>query len=214
MYLLNEIIIQHLGYLFTFLALSVKDMLRLRVILAIAQILAGLYQAQVNRYDVVLWNGIFTIVNIYHIIRIINDRKIILIPNEIKDLYENIFNDFTTKEFINFWSLGTYKNSNNELLIKEGEKQNKLYLIIDGKVTVKRNKKILNSLSRGKFIAEMSLITNEPATADIYADKKMKYISWNQDELKHFQITNKELWIKLHNILSKDLIDKIKTTGK
>jgi len=213
-YLLDQIIIQHLGYLFTFLALSVKDMLRLRVILAIAQILAGLYQAQIGRYDVVLWNGVFTVVNIYHIIRIVNERKIIFVPNEIKDIYENIFGDFTTKEFMNFWDLGIYKDSNDSLLIKEGEKQNHLYLIIDGQVTVKRNDKILNSLERGKFIAEMSLITNEPATADIYSDKKMKYISWNQDELKHFQVSNKDLWIKLHNILSKDLIHKIKTTNK
>ena len=213
-YLLDQIIIQHLGYLFTFLALSVKDMLRLRIILAIAQVLAGLYQAQIGRYDVVLWNGVFTVVNVYHIIRIINERKIIFVPNEIKDIYENIFSDFTTKEFMNFWNLGIYKDSSDSLLIKEGEKQNHLYLIIDGQVTVKRNDKILNSLGRGKFVAEMSLITNEPATADIYSDKKMKYICWNQDELKHFQVSNKDLWIKLHNILSKDLIHKIKTTNK
>ena len=115
---------------------------------------------------------------------------------------------------MNFWNLGIYKDSNDSLLIKEGEKQNHLYLIIDGQVTVKRNDKILNSLGRGKFVAEMSLITNEPATADIYSDKKMKYICWNQDELKHFQVSNKDLWIKLHNILSKDLINKIKTTNK
>ena len=212
--LLDEIFIQHLGYLFTFLALSVKDMLRLRVILAVAQIFAGFYQFQVGRLDVVIWNGIFTVVNIYHIIRIINERKTIFIPNEIKDIYKNIFNDFTTREFMNFWDLGKYKESHNSLLIKEGEKQKHLYLILDGNVSVKRNNKLLNNLKRGKFVAEMSLITNEPASADIYSNDNMKYIVWNQDELKHFQISNKNLWIKLHNILSKDLIDKIKTTGK
>ena len=209
--LIDEIIIQHLGYLFTFLALSVKDMLRLRIILAIAQILSGLYQAQVGRYDVVLWNGIFTIVNVYHIIRIINERKIVLIPDEIKDIYEKIFSNFTSKEFMNFWSLGNYNNSSNSLIIKEGEKQNNLLLILNGEVTVKRGETILNKLGRGKFIAEMSLITNEPATADIYSNENIKYISWNQNELKHFQVSNKNLWIKLHNILSKDIIEKIKT---
>ena len=212
--LIDEIIIQHLGFIFTFLALSVKDMLRLRIILAIAQITAGVYQVMIDRYDVVLWNIVFTIVNIYHIIRIINERKIVLIPDEIKDLYENIFSDFTSKEFMNFWSLGDYNKSSDSLLIKEGKKQNNLYLILDGKVIVKRGDDILNELSRGKFIAEMSLITNEPATADIYSGDEVRYISWNQSELKHFQISNKDLWIKLHNILSKDLIQKIKTTNQ
>ena len=211
--LIDEIIIQHLGFIFTFLALSVRDMLRLRIILAIAQILAGVYQVMIGRYDVVVWNAVFTIVNIYHIVRIINERRIVFIPEEIKDIYENIFGDFTTKEFMNFWNLGNYKNSSNSLIIKEGEKQNNLLLILDGDVTVKREDQILNKLGRGKFIAEMSLITNEPATANIYSNENVRYISWNQDELKHFQVSNKDLWIKLHNILSKDLIQKIKSTN-
>ena len=212
--LIKDSYIQHLGYLFTFLALSVKDMLRLRIILAIAQILLGFYQLSVLRFDVVIWNTIFTIVNIYHIVRIINERKIVFIPDEIKDIYNDIFNDFTSREFMNFWSLGEYKKSSDTLLIKEGEKQKHLYLILKGDVTVKRNKNILNTLGRGKFIAEMSLITDEPASANIYSNNNMEYITWNQTELKHFQSSNKNLWIKLHNILSKDLIDKIKTTGK
>ena len=212
--LIKDSYIQHLGYLFTFLALSVKDMLRLRVILAIAQILLGIYQFSVLRFDVVIWNTIFTVVNIYHIIRIINERKIVFIPDEIKDIYNNIFNDFTTREFMNFWNLGEHKKSSDTLLVKEGEKQKHLYLILKGNATVKRNQNILNTLKRGKFIAEMSLITNEPASADIYSNNNMEYIAWNQNELKHFQTSNKNLWIKLHNILSKDLIDKMKTTGK
>tara|TARA_B110000014_G_C20108256_1_gene583225 strand:+ start:1574 stop:2221 length:648 start_codon:yes stop_codon:yes gene_type:complete len=212
--LIKDSYIQHLGYLFTFLALSVKDMLRLRVILAIAQILLGIYQFSALRFDVVIWNTIFTVVNIYHIIRIVNERKIVFIPDEIKDIYNDIFNDFTTKEFMNFWNLGEYKKSSDALLVKEGEKQKHLYLILKGNAIVKRNENILNTLKRGKFIAEMSLITNEPASANIYSNNNMEYIAWNQNELKHFQTSNKNLWIKLHNILSKDLIDKMKTTGK
>ena len=211
---LKDNYIQHLGYLFTFLALSIKDVLWLRIMLALAQVLLGVYQLSENQLEIVFWNAIFTIVNIYHIIRIINDRKIIYIPKEIKDIYENIFNDFTTKEFMNFWSLGTYKTSVDSLLIKEGEKQKNLYLILSGDVNVKRHNEVLNKLGRGKFVAEMSLITNEPASADIYSVKEIKYISWNQDELRHLQNSNKNLWIKLHNILSKDLIEKIKTTSK
>ena len=76
-------IIQHLGYIFTFLALSVKDVLWLRVILATAQIILGVYQFVEQRYDVVFWNAIFTFVNMYHIIRIINDRKPVEVPDEI-----------------------------------------------------------------------------------------------------------------------------------
>ena len=82
---LKDNYMQHLGYLFTFLALSIKDVLWLRIILALAQLLLGIYQLLENQLEIVFWNAIFTMVNVYHIIRIINDRKIICIPKEIKD---------------------------------------------------------------------------------------------------------------------------------
>ena len=63
---MENVFIQHLGYIFTFLALSVKDVLWLRIILATAQITLGVYQFIEQRLDVVFWNGVFTLVNLYH----------------------------------------------------------------------------------------------------------------------------------------------------
>ena len=79
--------IQHLGYIFTFLAISIKDVLWLRIVLAIAQTLLGIYQWMENRIDVVVWNSIFTIINCYHIYRIKDERTPIKIPDEINDIY-------------------------------------------------------------------------------------------------------------------------------
>ena len=56
----------------------------------------------------------------------------------------------------------------------------------------------------------MSLISNETATADIFVEENVEFIIWDQARLRYFEKINKDLWIKLHNILSKDLIKKIK----
>ena len=202
--------IQHLGYIFTFVAISIKDVLWLRIVLAVAQTLLGIYQWMENRIDVVVWNSIFTIINCYHIYRIKDERTPIKIPDEIKDIYINMFKNFTTKEFINFWNLGDYKIIKNSQIVFEGKKQEHLLLILSGEASVIKENKVINTLGRGKFVGEMSLITNEPASADIISKNEIKYIMWDQQMLKHFEQTNKDLWIKLHNILSKDLIDKIK----
>ena len=202
--------IQHLGYIFTFLAISIKDVLWLRIVLAIAQTLLGIYQWMENRIDVVVWNSIFTMINCYHIYRIKDERTPIKIPDEINDIYKNMFKNFTTKEFINFWNLGDYKIIKNSQIVFEGKKQEHLLLILSGEASVIKENKVINTLGRGKFVGEMSLITNEPASADIISKNEIKYIMWDQQMLKHFEQTNKDLWIKLHNILSKDLIDKIK----
>jgi len=202
--------IQHIGYVFTFLAISIKDVLWLRIVLALAQILLGIYQWLEGRLDIVAWNCIFTLINCYHIYKIIDERKPIKVPNQISDIYQNIFNNFTTKEFVNFWNLGEYKVIENSQIVYEGEKQDHLILILSGNASVKIGNQFVNKLGRGKFVGEMSLITNEVASADIFSDGEMQYIMWSQDRLKHFEKTNKDLWMKLHNILSKDLIKKIK----
>ena len=59
---LKDNYMQHLGYLFTFLALSIKDVLWLRIILALAQLLLGIYQLLENQLEIVFWNAIFTMV--------------------------------------------------------------------------------------------------------------------------------------------------------
>ena len=204
-------IIQHLGYIFTFLALSVKDVLWLRIILATAQIILGVYQFIEQRYDVVFWNTIFTFVNMYHIVRIINDRKPLKVPYEIQDIYKNIFFNLTSKEFMYYWNLGEFHSGINDNIINEGEKQEDLFLILEGEAIVKKNSNKIASLSRGNFIAEISFLTQEAATAYVFLDKYVKYIKWNQEKIRHFQTTNIGFWSKLHHVLTRDLIKKIKS---
>ena len=204
-------IIQHLGYIFTFSALSIKDVLWLRVILATAQIILGVYQFLVQRYDVVIWNTIFTIVNMYHIVRIINERKPVQIPDAIKDIYEKIFFNLTTKEFMDYWNLGEPSIGNDSNIINEGEKQENLFLILEGRGVVTQSSNEIASLSRGDFIAEISFLTEEPASANVFLSNDVKYIKWSQEQIREFQTTNIGFWSKLHHVLSRDLIKKIKS---
>ena len=204
-------IIQHLGYIFTFLALSVKDVLWLRIILATAQTVLGIHQFMIQRYDVVFWNTIFTFVNVYHILRIINDRKPIKVPDEIKDIYKNIFFNLTAKEFMYYWNLGEFCVGMNNTIINEGEKQKHLFLILEGEAIVEQNSNKIASLSRGDFIAEISFLTEQPATADVFLDDNVKYMKWEQSKIRHFQKTNIGFWSKLHHVLTRDLIKKIRS---
>ena len=204
-------IIQHLGYIFTFLALSVKDVLWIRIILATAQIVLGVHQFIIQRYDVVFWNTIFTFVNVYHILRIINDRKPVKVPDEIKDIYKNIFFNLTAKEFMYYWNLGESCVGMNNTIINKGEKQEHLFLILEGEAIVEQNSNKIASLCRGDFIAEISFLTEQPATADVFLDDNVKYIKWEQSKIRHFQKTNIGFWSKLHHVLTRDLIKKIRS---
>lgn len=56
-----------------------------------------------------------------------------------------------------------------ETIVKEGETGVGFYLILDGKVEVRRKNKVLSTLSSGDVFGEMGLIDDQPRSADVVA---------------------------------------------
>ena len=64
--------------------------------------------------------------------------------------------------------------NNSEMIIKQKDPGDSLYIIADGVVSVQldmenRERKIVSKLGVGDFFGEMSLMTGEPRTANIIA---------------------------------------------
>ena len=142
------------------------------------------------------------------------ERRPKIIPDEIRDLYEGIFRNLTTSEFLYFWNMGTIKSVTDGYFIHSGEKQNNLLLVLSGNAEVEVNGKPIASLGRGSFIAEISFLTGEPASADVHAKGEVIFISWKSDRLKNLQHQNSSFWMKLQHALSEDLIKKVNPQAK
>jgi len=216
---MNEFFIINLGYGCAFIALAIKEVLWLRVILTLSFILRffSSYMFSEN-LNVAFWNFLFITVNIFMIIKIIDERRSRFIPHEIKDIKNTIFKNLTSKEFLYLWSLGKIKAMSKGLIVDEGVKQNKLMFMLSGKALVKSNDKLLAILERGQFVAEMSLLTSEPTSAKVVVDEKedqeVVYIEWNNYTLKRIENTNNQFWKKLHYILSSDITKKLQLMNK
>ena len=68
----------------------------------------------------------FIWVNIIQIIIRFRERQDLEIPNEIQDLYENIFNTKSHREFLYFWDSGKIYQVKKGVLINSGETQSDL----------------------------------------------------------------------------------------
>ena len=121
-----------------------------------------------NNNYAAFWTAIFVLVNSYNIIKILLERRPKLIPDEIRDLYEDIFKSLTTSEFLYFWNMGNIKSVKDDYFIHSGEKQDNLLLVLSGSSNVEVNGKAIATLERGSFIAEISFLTGEPASADVH----------------------------------------------
>ena len=211
----ESVIVLNLGYLLTFIALAIREVLWLRSTLTLAQItLFSYHYFYANNSYAAFWTAVFVLINSYNIIKIILDRRPKLIPDEIRDLYEDIFRSLTTSEFLYFWNMGNIKSVADDYFIHSGEKQDNLLLVLSGNSNVEVNGKAIATLGRGSFIAEISFLTGEPASADVLADGEVIFISWRSERLKNLQKDNPGFWMKLQHALSEDLIKKVKPQAK
>ena len=85
-----------------------------------------------------------------------------------------------------------------------------MMLILDGEVDVLKDNKVITYLSRGHFVGEISFVSKEETIADVKAKTDVTYIMWTKKQIEDLKRDNKVFWIKLQNILMKDMIGKIK----
>ena len=204
-----DIIFLHFSYLLTLLALSIRGILWLRIILTISQ-----FGHLINAYMNVdankgRWTIIFIVINLVQIMIIFRERRELLIPEQIRDLYENIFHTKTSREFLNFWNKGKIMHTNNEILINKGNNQKSLMLVLNGNAEVIRNDKKIAILERGQFIAEISYITGKPASADVMAIDDLTYYLWNGKTLEDLRKSHPAMMNKLDHILTLDMAGKL-----
>jgi len=205
----------NIGFLLNLIALAFREILWIRILLTLGYFLRFITQSIVEQnMNSSFWMIVFVIINLYQIIRIINERRKRYIEPKIFDIYETVFNSLSTFEFLTFWKMGIIKNvEGGSVIIQKDDKLKSILLLINGKVNVKSHGHTIAYLPRGSFIGEISYITKEGASADVIADGDATYIEWTKKELKTIQLNNKIFWTKIQNILLKDLIIKLKRSS-
>lgn len=208
-----HLIALHLGYTLMLAALAVRDILWLRSILVCAQVSLIFYSLSVGNTAVALWNAVFILINLVQVVLILRERRPILIPEDVRDLYQATFSAMSTREFLYFWEMGT-KKRRDDFLIQEGSRQDHLLFLLDGTVEILKNGKVIASLGRGKFVSEMSFLTGEPASATVRGKGTVSFIAWSAEKIRSLESLNPSLYTKVQGILSRDLIDKIRSTSR
>lgn len=61
-----------------------------------------------------------------------------------------------------------------ETVVKQGDKGDGLFLILEGSAEVRRGNRVLARLGTGQFFGEMSLFDNQPRSADVVATDAAK----------------------------------------
>jgi predicted Ser/Thr protein kinase len=95
----------------------------------------------------------------------------------------------------------------NETIIRQGQQGDSLYVVIDGEARVLLRShdgtiRTIATLTRGSVAGEMSLITEEPATADVVATTEVRTLVLSAADFDALAAKNPELTIVLTNLVA------------
>ena len=159
----------------------------------------------------IFFSSVNTVINLYHAIRIILNRLPILIPDHLKQIYQQTFKSLTPKEFLKLYQLGiTEIKPKNDVLTVAGKAERHLYYLCEGEVDIRKEGKVLNKIGQGFFLGEMSYLKESDATADvIVASNELKIIAWDKSSIDSLERSAPYIFDKLKKIISLDLVNKI-----
>jgi hypothetical protein len=208
-----DAVLLNFAYGLNLLALVVKDVLWLRVVLVPAQLTFLFWGTVQGLPATVAWNAVFIGINGVQIVRILRERRPIQLPLELLDVYQNVFVSMKPREFLLFWETGNTQEAREEPFVRQGEQLDALLFIVTGKAHVTREGNVLATLGRGSFAGELSFLSGEPASADVVADGKVTYNSWDHQKLRRIEKINADLYAKLQGILGRDMTEKIRVAS-
>jgi len=125
------------------------------------------------------------------------------------------FIDFTKEEleeFVSYCKVETFEKG--EMIIKEGSKGDKFYIIVEGQAGVSKSITeevvfFITTLNEGEFFGEMAILTNHPRSANVFAKTDIALLSFDSIAYDTLKRENKLLFSKLNSIFAVTLAERL-----
>lgn len=122
------------------------------------------------------------------------------------------FEDENIEKLIRYCKLRSY--STGELIIKEGDTDKSVYLLISGSVRITKNKKIIIQFQRaGEIFGEMGFIVEKPRSASVIANEDTSCLVFDGDYLDQVDIEGKQAFkASIYRMFAQILANRLRVT--
>lgn len=200
----------HVSNLMAFLAFLLRDQLQLRLMMAVSLFLQGLYYFSIPGgplFDPLFWKVVSFAANFLMIILVFGGKLDFGIPADLRGLYEKI-SVLSPGQFRKLVSQTTRSKLNDEPLLVEGVKPNRLYYLLSGKASIARGKNRA-TVNNGVFLGEIAFLGGTAATATVVLQDGAECITWESAALKHLMRKDNAIAIALRGVFNNDLAAKV-----
>jgi CRP-like cAMP-binding protein len=160
------------------------------------------------------WNALFVVINAGWALRIMRERRAVELPIELRGIHAHRFAAFTAPEFLRFWSAARDRELSEGRIVTAGEAPPELMLVLGGEAQVMQGSRAVATLRAGSFIAEMSLVADTVASADVDAVGAVRVRAWPMAVMREIRDRQPILWSKLQSAIGHDLVEKLKVGSR
>ena len=212
MHAINPNYLINIANLIILAAFAVRDVLLLRSLFLAGSIVAlGYYYLQSPPlWAAIAWTVLYSVIHAYWIVRIIMERRpVVLTPDE-ETLYRLAFRSLNRQKFARLVGLGRWRDAEKgQQLTKEGERVNEILALISGNITARIKDRTIGSLGPGELVGTAGMLLDNTQQCDFVVDAPCRYIAWPLAEVQRFAEKDPEIRAQIRNLISEDLAAKI-----
>ena len=201
----------HVAAVFTLLCFLFRDQVKLRVFAAIGDLLLSVYYYVAfpdPLWNPMAWSLMNVAINTVMILLILRDGREGAMSDDELSLFRSL-DALTPGQFRKLVKLGVWHRTDGDaVLTTAGEMLDKLFYVLDGKVSVVKLKKKL-SVGPKIFIGELAFLRKRPATATASVPAGSLYMSWPHAELETLFQKDEELKTAMHLLMGRDVAEKM-----
>jgi len=207
---MNDICL-NLAYVLMLAAFLIREVFWLRLTLVLSQAAFIIYALRADNLSMTVWNTGFILVNAYQVVRLLRQRRPIELSGPLEEIYRKSFRLMTRREFLYFWRTGRREEREDGYIVREGERQQSLYLVLEGTAAISREGEEVARVGRGDFLADScDFISPGPSPIEARARGRIALRRWDYPVLEDIRKLDPALMLKIQKIVSGYLTAKLR----
>jgi len=202
-------ILLNLAYLIYTVSGLFKDMLKLRIVWALATFFFLAHGLVDRLWPAVWWNLPVLAVHTYMIGSLFRARRGVNLSEEEEAIRTLIFPELDRVSFNTLWQCGQDGLVKDEVLITKGTEVNQLILIMHGEVDVEVSDELTVRLSQYRLVGEMSRLSGGVASATVTANGMLSFRAWDKDKLDACTTKHPEIQVALLRAMGNEVARKL-----
>jgi len=159
--------------------------LRVLAIVAAASTVPYFYFQVEPLWSALFWQGCFLLVNLVNLLILLYQRRSTHFDDDEQQAYRIRFSDLKPHEARPIFKYAQKMSPPpGTVLLREGEPNDCLYLVLEGECSVVKAGNEVATLRPGQFVGELSFLSGEDVSANVVSSGQTKLMAWDRQKLE------------------------------